>query len=86
MDFIEISPDPPLPAYLPIPADAKSLLPERRLDEIPGESVDLSGDGDGEIDCFGCENSCGSVGGLEPFDPKLATLYWPRWDRNAIDS
>ena len=31
MDFIEISPDPPLPAYLSIPADAKSLLPERCL-------------------------------------------------------
>ena len=31
MDFIEISPDPPLPAYLSIPADAESLLPERCL-------------------------------------------------------
>ena len=58
----------------------------RVADEIPGESVDFSGDEDGGIDGFGCENSCGSVGDLEPFDPKLATLYWPRWDGNAIGS
>ena len=44
-------------------------------DEIPEGSVDCSGDEDGGIDGFGCENSCGSAGDLEPFDPKLATLY-----------
>lgn len=55
-------------------------------DEIPGESVDFSGDEGGEIDGFSCENSCGSAGDLEPFDPKLATLYWPWWDGHAIGS
>lgn len=55
-------------------------------DEIPGESVDFSGDEDEGIDGFGCENSRGSAGSLEAFDPKLATLYWPRWDGYAVGS
>ena len=53
-------------------------------DEIPGELDGFSDDEDEGIDDFGCENSCGSVGDLEPFDPKFATLYWPRWGGHAI--
>ena len=53
-------------------------------DEVPGELVDFSGDEDEGIDGFGRERSCGSVDDLEPFNPKLATLYWPRWDGHAI--
>lgn len=34
MEFIEIFPDPPLPTYLSIPIDAKSILPERRLSVV----------------------------------------------------
>ena len=31
MDFIEIAPDPPTPAYLSIPPDAESVIPGRSL-------------------------------------------------------
>ena len=53
-------------------------------DKVPGELVDFSGDEDEGIDGFGHENSCCLVGDLEPFDSKLATLYWPRWDGHTI--
>ena len=43
-------------------------------DEIPGELVGFSGDEDEGIDGSGCENSCGSVGDLGLFDPKLAPM------------
>ena len=54
-------------------------------DEIPRELVDFPGDEDEGIDGFGCENACAPGGGLEPFVPKLATLYWLRWDGRTIE-
>ena len=39
------------------------------VDRKPGKLVDFSGGGGEGIDGSGCENSCGSRGDLEPFDP-----------------
>ena len=55
-------------------------------EEIPGELVDFSGDEGEGIDGSDCGNPCGSMGYLKPFDPKLATPCWPRWDEHAVGS
>jgi hypothetical protein len=49
-------------------------------DEALGEMVDLSGDEDEGIDGFCHEESHGPVRALEPFNARVSTSYWPRWD------
>jgi hypothetical protein len=49
-------------------------------DEALGEIVDLLGDEDEGIDGFCHEESHGPVRALEPFNARVSTSYWPRWD------
>jgi hypothetical protein len=42
--------------------------------------VDFSGDEDEGIDGFCDEETCGPVRALEPFNTRISTSYWPRWD------
>ena len=52
--------------------------------DAPGPLADISDDEDEGVDGFGHEISRGPAAILEPFDPQIATSYWPRWDGNAI--
>ena len=52
----------------------------RVADEAPGDLGDFSGDEDEGVDGFLYEDADGPRRILEPFDPQLATSYWPRWD------
>lgn len=51
--------------------------------EAPGDLVDFPDEDEG-ADGFICEGTHGSAHVLEPFNPPLATFYWPRRDGKAI--
>lgn len=52
-------------------------------DEAPRDLVDFSGDEDEGVDGFSYKDSDGPRRVLEPFNPQLATSYWPKLDGDA---